>query len=188
MAKEGDYILPTGKNDGLAVAVAPEDLPIERFKEIIGVAWEASNKDGVNAINVAVGLNSNDLAEKVSEMNDRVDQLEAQVAALIAHLNGEGVVPTIAEATEKPTAPVQEVATNLEMTDEEFEAWLETYGPIFDQQMTEVKEFLAEKGADYSQYEEIRLVIDEPRKALRKMRDGEFLTSMWDRFERDFQR
>lgn len=72
---EGDYILPSGKNDGLGIAVNPSELPAYRHKEIVGIAWEAAEEAPLNFVNVAVGLHRNNLADEVQELSDEVDAL-----------------------------------------------------------------------------------------------------------------
>lgn len=75
----GDYILPSGKNDGFGVAISPADLPARRHKEIVGTAWTAAKAAPVNVVNVAVGLQQNDLADEVQELSDRIDALVERI-------------------------------------------------------------------------------------------------------------
>ncbi len=77
----GDYILPSGNQDGLAIAVHPDKMLPGDYAHIIGVAWENGQKDlPIHLINTAVGINGNDLAREVLE-------LETQVAAIMDFLN-----------------------------------------------------------------------------------------------------
>ena len=39
---KGDYILPSGKGDGMAMAVAPENMKTLDYRRVIGVAWSES--------------------------------------------------------------------------------------------------------------------------------------------------
>ncbi|MEO0403401.1 MAG: hypothetical protein AAF193_00880, partial [Bacteroidota bacterium] len=176
-AKAGDYILPSGENDGLAIAVPADKLPTSQYKEIIGITWESSNSTGIRAINVAVGLNTNDLATRMAELEDRVARLESV-------LLGE----TMVELAEAPTATsVSSAFSGMEqkeiLTDEEFEAWLESAAPIFESYMSDTKHMLEEKGSDYQQYEEIVFLLNQPTDALIAMREGVFLTSLWNHFD-----
>ncbi|GAB1856343.1 hypothetical protein MHTCC0001_11780 [Flavobacteriaceae bacterium MHTCC 0001] len=69
----GDYILPSGNNDGMGVAISPDKLTTKDIKNIVGVAWETSeSKFGYNLINTAVGINNND-------NNPIVERLEKEV-------------------------------------------------------------------------------------------------------------
>lgn len=74
----GDYILPSGNNDGLGIAVSPNKITIRDIKNIVGIAWESSeNQFSINLINTAVGINNND-------NNTIVEKLENEV---LAHKN-----------------------------------------------------------------------------------------------------
>ena len=72
-AKSGDYIIPSGHNDGWGMAVSPEDVTIEQIPLIVGKAWEDSESDVVDYVNVGVGLNTGEMAilmkKQVAEMS-----------------------------------------------------------------------------------------------------------------------
>ncbi len=57
--QSGDYIIPSGFNDGIGIAVSPQEIAVEQFALIVGRAWETSEQEGVKQINAVVGLNSN---------------------------------------------------------------------------------------------------------------------------------
>lgn len=90
----GDYIIPSGKNDGVGIAIKSEQLTTKNVKSIIGIAWERSNKaSGFNMINVAVGLNKNDnnpiiekLEEKLHEQSIEINDLKRLLAETIVRL------------------------------------------------------------------------------------------------------
>ena len=52
--KSGDYIVPSGSNDGIAIAVSPSNLTVEQSSQIVGQAWESSSKTGLKYVNVAI--------------------------------------------------------------------------------------------------------------------------------------
>jgi hypothetical protein len=91
----GDYILPSGKNDGIGIAIAPTELKTEHIKNIVGIAWEsADNIFGFNMINVAVGLNTNDnnpilekLETQVKEQAIVINTLKNQFEMLISRVD-----------------------------------------------------------------------------------------------------
>ena len=99
----GDYILPSGKNDGIGIAVSPQRITTEQIKDIVGVAW-AENKQpfGFGFVNVAVGLNRNDtgqvvqkLENKIQEQANEITDLKSQMLTVLDRLskleNGESV-------------------------------------------------------------------------------------------------
>jgi hypothetical protein len=57
--KAGDYIVPSGLNDGTGVAVDSRKLTPEHCDQIVGRAWENSDNEDVKLINIVVGLPSN---------------------------------------------------------------------------------------------------------------------------------
>ena len=69
VVSKGDYILPSGNADGMAIAVSPENMRTNDYNRIIGVAWDEYNgHDLFSYINTAVGINSNDLTNEVNAM------------------------------------------------------------------------------------------------------------------------
>ena len=75
--KRGDYILPSGKEDGLAIAVAPEEMKTRDYARIIGISWGESDGEKVyEYVNTAVGLNTNDLTNTVEEMQSLLNEIQ----------------------------------------------------------------------------------------------------------------
>ena len=52
----GDFIIASGLDDGIGMAVAPERITPEQFEQVLGQAWEASADAGVKSVRTAVGL------------------------------------------------------------------------------------------------------------------------------------
>ena len=86
----GDYILPSGKDDGLGIAVHPKNMKTKDYARIVGVAWSASENESYNIINVALGLNGNAIntvvlnqKKKIQELMSIVDKRNAVLAGLL---------------------------------------------------------------------------------------------------------
>lgn len=93
----GDYILPTGNNDGLAKAISPDKMKPEDYVNIVGVAWSASENGTFSEINVAIGLNTNDVSKLVSAQSKEIADLKSHINetnSILAKL-----VPGFKEAT-----------------------------------------------------------------------------------------
>ena len=88
-AKIGDYILPSGNNDGLAIAKPADALEIDDYKQIIGVAWEDSNAKSI--INVAVGINTNDVVSYIKKQDNKLTELENRINKLEHLINNNHV-------------------------------------------------------------------------------------------------
>lgn len=73
----GDYLLPSGEGDGLAIAVSPNKMKARDYQRIIGVAWEASDgSEFFKLVNTAVGLNQNDTGKMIEELQMVVNQMQ----------------------------------------------------------------------------------------------------------------
>ena len=85
--QKGDYILPSGGNNGFGIAVSPNNMKTEDFKKIVGVAWsESKENQNINLINVAVGLNTNSLASVIERQAKQILQLQQAVSYTQDHI------------------------------------------------------------------------------------------------------
>ena len=90
----GDYIIPSGKNDGIGIAIEASKIKTNQIKDIVGVAWSESNVTfGFNLVNVAVGLNRNDnnlivekLENKVNEQAEVISLLQSQMENVLSRI------------------------------------------------------------------------------------------------------
>ncbi|RAP30225.1 hypothetical protein DID78_02825, partial [Candidatus Marinamargulisbacteria bacterium SCGC AG-343-D04] len=79
----GDYIISSGKNDGVGVAVSFDSLSIDQRNKIVGRAWESSKNEGVKSINTAVGFafgerTLDDEIQQIQQLEDRLHSLEKE--------------------------------------------------------------------------------------------------------------
>ena len=74
--RAGDFVLPSGLEDGTAVAVAPQDLTLDQLTQVIGQAWAESPGPGVSQVRVLVGL------VQPAAIGAVVGDLDARLAAL----------------------------------------------------------------------------------------------------------
>ena len=82
----GDYIVASGKNNGVAVAVSPDNITIDDMKNILGRSWE-TKKGEVNLVNTVVGLKTAEYAALMKKQIDKTKHLEEQMAKITAELN-----------------------------------------------------------------------------------------------------
>lgn len=185
----GDYILPSGNNDGLAMAVSPEDMQIEDFKSIVGVAWSSAEYFPINIVNVAIGINSNDLGGKL-------DELDQKVKNILAYLQGKGSLDGLDKIqrskTEDLVTATAEQGTNhnaLEkaLSDEEFDEFLQENKVQIHKMYGQAKNILIDQGYDLSKYPEIASYLDDPLPMLKAFRrDPQFLTE-WVQIDNQLQ-
>ena len=83
----GDYIVPSGHNDGTAIAVSPEDLTIEQIPLVAGKAWEGtSDYSVIGFVNVAVGLKTTEWVDMLRSQAENYEDLKAQVNSMNTEL------------------------------------------------------------------------------------------------------
>ena len=80
--KTGDFIIPSGKNDGIGIAISPQDFKPEYMTQVLGRAWSESANDRLNLINVLIGVKTNEWARIVEEQQSRIDSLELRIERL----------------------------------------------------------------------------------------------------------
>ena len=102
----GDYILPSGSNNGTGVAVSPNNMQPDQYQKIVGVAWSSSESMDYSLVNVAVGLNANDgirlsiqQEQKINAQAEEISSLKAQISQMNAVLAQ--VVPNYATLMQK---------------------------------------------------------------------------------------
>jgi len=78
----GDYILASGKNDGLAVAVAADLINLDNMDRIIGKAWSASSQSNPKLINVSVGLKTGEWVQLIKSQDQRLKNMEDRLNEL----------------------------------------------------------------------------------------------------------
>ncbi len=101
----GDYILPSELGNGFAKAVHPKDMKTRDYKKVAGVAWSNIKeiRENFNIVNVAVGINTNDLCDVVYKQEEELKALQevyGQLKVQIEQSNSvlANLVPGYAEA------------------------------------------------------------------------------------------
>ena len=75
----GDYIIPSGKNDGVGKAISSEELTADVLPLIFGKAWSSSDLETTVVINVSIGLRPNEIAEVLKKREQSLQSLQSQV-------------------------------------------------------------------------------------------------------------
>lgn len=76
----GDYIVPSGYNNGYGKAVAPANMKAEDYANIVGMAWSASTSNSASLVNVAIGLNAGDISKLVAVQSKEIADLKSQIS------------------------------------------------------------------------------------------------------------
>ena len=81
-ANVGDFIIPSGKNDGFGIAVAPEDMKIDNMKYVVGRVWEEGTDERMNMVNSSIGLATNEWVEILKKQATQLEELESRMNRL----------------------------------------------------------------------------------------------------------
>ncbi|MEZ4927953.1 MAG: hypothetical protein R3A50_16840 [Saprospiraceae bacterium] len=175
----GDYLLASGNHDGLAIGRSPDNMKIEDYDRIIGIAWEASGNPLGGLVNAAVGINANDLAAKVKAQQQELDLMKSQINDLYTKLGLSA--PNELTAVEAEPANAEPLPSNgISLTKEEMDRWLDAHHELFENSLNRTKAELEQKGVNISQYPEIAAIYDHPVQYLKKQVDNGYL---WEMFE-----
>jgi hypothetical protein len=90
---KGDFVVASGREDGTAIAIAPESLAARHAGLVVGRAWESSAETGEKLVNVVVGLPESAamtgaLLRELAARDERIERLEARLARLERSLLG----------------------------------------------------------------------------------------------------
>ena len=81
----GDFIIPSGRGDGIGIAVSPTEIKPSQYASVIGRSLTSSSAKGIKKANVMVGMPQNGLWNGiVKEKNAKISQLEERLSALEA--------------------------------------------------------------------------------------------------------
>ena len=85
--RSGDYVIASGKHNGTAVAVSPENLTISDVKHLIGRAWETQRSKREKV--VTVGISPFDFpATLLEQLEDRVETRLKAIEGRLGRLEG----------------------------------------------------------------------------------------------------
>ncbi len=86
--KAGDFIVPSGLNDGTGVAVSPQEMSLAQYAQIVGRAWESSDEQGIRLVNTVVGLDTScaeaGLVSLMQAQQEEIETLRAELENLKA--------------------------------------------------------------------------------------------------------
>jgi hypothetical protein len=69
--EEGDFIIPSGFEDGTGVAISPEMMTVDEYTKVVGRSWDRSESPFMKTVTVAVGLNSGDVADILKKQTEK---------------------------------------------------------------------------------------------------------------------
>jgi len=83
----GDYIIPSGDNDGYGLAVKAKDLTLDQMKQIAGRSWSTSDKEGTNIISMVIGVQSNEWVDLMKHQQETINRIKTDIDGIKADMN-----------------------------------------------------------------------------------------------------
>lgn len=184
----GDYLIPSGNNDGFAIAIAPDQLPVADHRRIIGVAWEAAKDAPLNVVNTAVGINKNSFGSALEKFAADLQETNQKVDQIIAYLEGNS--STLPSATTMPvqaSAPTTQAELQKLFSDEAFDQIVEQNATLLNNTFSQIAQELNAKGYDLTQVPWLQQLLQKPVDELKKLRRDPNLLPQWGLFDQQFQ-
>jgi hypothetical protein len=167
----GDLILPSGKNDGVGIAVSPENIQPDQYQKIVGVAWSESLSDLSGYVNIAVGINPNLLArlgtaqeKKLKEQETEIKNLRSQIDKMNDALSRAVPEYSALMQNEQKEVFAQEAVTQEQSSPKEYRTVI--YHEITGQQIVAglgmAETILREKGVDVENNPFFKKIKEDP--------------------------
>lgn len=176
----GDYLLPSGQQDGLAIAVSPEDMQLGDYNRIIGVAWSSSRPRRLfNAINTAIGLRTNALAEQIEVLENKLNWV---LQELHERENGKAMTTsTDSPMTEPPSSRTSLPVSGLPdfLDDKTFDAFVDAQAPVFNTVFSAMHEALIRQNVDLEAMPLLRELVSDPVATLKALHRNPRYQSGW---------
>ena len=169
----GDYIIASGKNDGMGIAVRPADMQLADYRSAVGIAWEAAGDSPVNMVKIGVGLDDRGMATKVAGISQKVDNI-------LAYLEGEA--PLKREQNHLEQGRTKNIPFGKRIPDEQFDAMLEQSAAFLKTYYSNVERQIKAAGGEISD-PVLAEIIRDPVAAGKAMRRDPKLESYWAYFD-----
>jgi len=170
----GDYIIPSGNNDGLGIAVNPSKMNTGQYKKIIGVAWARGNSlFGYSMVNVAIGINPNSIADKIEAQDKEINTLKNDMNMITSYLKSKDpsfkvqeyvVAKTKIRESKKDeyTSEPDQVKAENSFDLKNLKTPLSQRIPIVTDLLAHTRRILDERGIKYNKFQKIKQMLQDP--------------------------
>ncbi len=172
----GDYIIASGNNDGLGVAVKPADMAIADYAGMVGVAWESAPENPLNTVNIGIGIYQNELSKKVGEISDKV-------ARIIAYLEGAHLLGVDLPASGPSNQTTHQLQERKGLTDEEFNQIIEQDAVNIRKFYADLQKQLISQGAILPDDPYMAALFADPVQTMRAMRRDPMMIPFWSEID-----
>lgn len=170
----GDFIIASGNNDGLGIAVNPENMQAGDYPKAVGIAWETKEDPLFNIVNVAVGINTNDLSKKAALLNKQVDNITDFLEGKAPLIKDPAAFESYALATDLPQTKVEK-----SLSDEAFNKVLNENEAAFNNLFKASEKLLRQQGFDFGNSEQANQLFSNPVEYLQELRKDPKYTTQW---------
>ncbi|QKX03471.1 hypothetical protein HN014_00570 [Aquimarina sp. TRL1] len=141
----GDFIIPSGFNDGTGKAVSPDAMQAETYDQVVGIAWSSSKNNTLSYINMAIGLNNKDIIPLVIKQQQRIQQLETSLASLDQRISLLEEHLSIPKTEEIPVVDIEAVTTEPTIRTAEIPDFDRAF---FEKQLMKSEKIMKSRGID----------------------------------------
>ena len=169
----GDYIIASDLLDGFGVAVSPDDITLDQYEKIVGIAWTAfEGEKAFSMINVAVGINTNDVVDKLKKQQAELDDVKMAMNNVISYLQSRdpsfdasvfSITPEQRIVNSEPSTIGVESAEELPYNGKmaAIAKVLEKNPEMIDGVLADARVILDEKGIDYNRFEQTSRLLND---------------------------
>ncbi len=176
----GDYIIASELNDGFGIAVSPDDMEVDQYERIVGVAWSQSQSEfGLSMINVAVGINANDVVGKMKKQDEELRSIKDEMNKIAAYLHLKDTVFQaktfeVPAAVDKQIQQIKIAHPDRTKTINALKVILRNNPEFIRQVLANARKTLDERGVDYNRFEQTKQLVS----------DENYLMSLLEKFDR----
>lgn len=176
----GDYIIPSGNNDGVGIAVTPAAMKLGDYARVIGVAWEAAEDAPLNVVNTAIGINASEMGAKASRLNQQVDNIMDFLDGKAPLITDPSVFTSTADSQPKTSVSKQ-------ITDEAFNQIMDDNAEMVRKLYQSSRTVLEQQGFDFNQNPEMDRLMKDPVSFLKELRKNPEYQTHWSYLDQYFK-
>ncbi len=181
-AQVGDFIIPSGNNDGFAIAVNPDYIKTADYSKVIGIAWEEAPDRPFNYVNTAIGLNTNDISERAALLELKIENLQDYLNGKAPLMKEDAIYLEQMDKMDAPALP-QYVKS---LSDEEFKAAIQGQESMIKAAFAQTELELKKLGLDLS-HPSLQEVFEDPINYLVSLRNTPGYETQWGKLDQQLK-
>lgn len=166
----GDYILASGLNNGFGYGVPQNNMNISDYKNIVGVAWSASNVSGPGFVKASVGVNKNQIATAIIKLDNAIMQKRKKLAFILSYLQKNDpsftletpVIPQGKPSEKSQQKLVEKLKYKAQPVSNDFLKKIKEKPELLTDAQNIIKKMCEEKGIDISKRPLLNRLLNDP--------------------------